>query len=211
MIFYVDNFCIFSKDKETIDTILKNLSKTFNLIDEGDVKSYLGMNVSKDPNGTITMSQPEIINKILNSLGICDESKMHDTPANFILTKYEDGNGRKREWHYRSVIGQMTYLAGTTKPDIIFAVNQCVKYIIYPKQFHEEAVKRIGRYLNKTKDKGLVFAPDGSNGIECYADVDFSGGWCIEDADQAVLVFSRTGYMIKFANGPIVWVSKMQT
>ena len=26
-------------------------------------------------------------------------------PANFILTKDEDGNGRKQEWHYRSVIG----------------------------------------------------------------------------------------------------------
>ena len=40
-------------------------------------------------NGTITMRQPEIIEKILNSLGICDELKMHDTPENIILTKDE--------------------------------------------------------------------------------------------------------------------------
>ena len=42
------------------------------------------------------MRQPTIMNKILNSLGICDESKIHDTPANNILTTDEDGNGRKQ-------------------------------------------------------------------------------------------------------------------
>ena len=64
----------------------------------------------------ITMSQPTIIDKILNSLGICDESKIQDTPANFILTKYEDGNGRNQEFHYCSVIGQIYYIYGTTRP-----------------------------------------------------------------------------------------------
>ena len=81
-----------------------NLSKAFKLTDEGGVNSYLGMNVSKDPNVTTTMRQP----------------------ANVILTKY------------------------------------------------------------------------------------FSGAWCREDADQVGSVFSRTGYINKFANFPIVWVSKIQ-
>ena len=54
------------------------------------VKSYLGTNVSKDSNITINMIEPEIINKILKNLGICDESKINDTPENVILTKDED-------------------------------------------------------------------------------------------------------------------------
>ena len=86
---------------------------------------------------------------------------MHDTPANVILTKDEYVNWRKQERHYSSVIGQMNYLDGTTRLDIIFSVHQCAKYSIDPKQFHEEAVKRIGRYLKKIKDKGLVFTPGG--------------------------------------------------
>ena len=57
----------------------------------------------------------------------------------------------------------MNYISGTTRPDILFAVHQCAKYSIDPKQSHEEAVKRIGRYLKKTKDKGLVFTSNGSN------------------------------------------------
>ena len=98
------------------------------------------------------------------------------------------------------MIGQINHLAGTTRPDIIFAVYQSAKYSIDPKQPHEEAVKIIGRYLKKTKDKGLVFTPNGSNGIECYADADFSREWCREDAYQVGSVLSRTGYIIKFGH-----------
>ena len=101
------------------------------------------MNVSKYPNGTITMSPPEIFYKILNSLGICGESKIHNTPANVILTKDEYGNGGKQEWRYSSVIGRMNYLSGTTISDIIFSVHRCANYSIYTKKSHEESVKRI--------------------------------------------------------------------
>ena len=45
-------------------------------------------------------------------------------------------------------------------------------------------MKRIGKYLKKTNDKGLVFILDGSNGMEFYFDTDFVGTWFIEDADQ---------------------------
>ena len=54
------------------------------------------MNIRKDTNGTITMIQHAIIEKILNRLGVCDKSKMHDAPENVILKKYEDGNGREQ-------------------------------------------------------------------------------------------------------------------
>ena len=83
VIFYVDDCFIFSKYKDTIDTLLKNVSNTFKLTYEVGVKSNIGVNSIKDPNGTITMIQPAIIYKILNSLGICDESKMYDTPEFF--------------------------------------------------------------------------------------------------------------------------------
>ena len=59
------------------------------------------------------------------------------------------------------MLGQIYYLYVTTIPDILFAVHQCAEYRKYLKQSCEEAVKSIGRYLNKTKHKGLVFTSDG--------------------------------------------------
>ena len=57
----------------------------------------------------------------------------------------------------------------------------------------------------------MVFTPDVSNEIECYSDADFAGAWWKEDEDQVGSVLSWTGYMIKFSNFPIVWVSKSET
>ena len=105
----------------------------------------------------------------------------------------------------------MNYFVETTRPDILFDVHQCANYTIYPKQSHEEYVKTIGRYLKKKKYKGLVYTTYWSNGIECYAGADFDGSCCIEDADQVGSFLLRTGYIIKFENCPIIWVSKMQT
>ena len=59
VIFYVDDCWLFFKDKKKIDELLINISKAFKLTKEGAVKYHLGTNVSKYPNGTITMRQPE--------------------------------------------------------------------------------------------------------------------------------------------------------
>ena len=68
----------------------------------------------------------------------------------------------------------MIYIDVTTRPDIIFVLHQCTKYNVYPKQSREKGDKSIRRYLKGKKDKVLVFTPDGSNGLECCADADFS-------------------------------------
>ena len=55
------------------------------------------------------MSQPTIIDKILNSLGICDESKIHDKPENVILKNMkmemgESRNGTIVQWLVKLII-----------------------------------------------------------------------------------------------------------
>ena len=41
------------------------------------------------------------------------------------------------------------------------------------------AVKRIARYLKKTKDKGMIMKPNDDK-LKCYVDADFAGTWCKE-------------------------------
>ena len=41
--------------------------------------------------------------------------------------------------------------------------------------------------------------------------MDFTGGWIQADASDAENVLSRTGYVIMYANCPILWVSRLQT
>ena len=53
----------------------------------------------------------------------------------------------------------MLYLASNTRPDILFDVHHCARFTHNTKVSHETAVKRICRYLQGTKDNGLVLNP----------------------------------------------------
>ena len=103
------------------------------------------------------------------------------------------------------------YLQGSTRPDIATAVHQCARFCNDPRLSHERAIRRIGKYLNGNADKGIVLNPNPSLGLECFADADFAGNWNQADADNPENVFSRTGYVLRYAGCPVTWCSKLQT
>ena len=215
LITWVDDCLIFADEKSQADELIINLQQQFTLTEEEDVSAYLGVKLEiDDKTGTVTMSQPFLIEKIIGALGdAVTEANVKDSPAVFkeILHKDEDGPERRQTWHYRSVIGMLNYLAASTRPDILFAVHQCARFSANPKLSHERAVKRIVRYLKGTKEKGIIMNPDRDKGIQCFVDADFAGGYSNETKDDPVSVFSRTGYVLFYFNCPVLWVSRMQT
>ena len=98
-----------------------------------------------------------------------------------------------------------------TRPDISFAVHQCAKYCQNPKLLHERAVKYIGRYLYKTRDKGITLRPEKNGRLDAYVDSDFAGRWHRDYAELRECVLSRTGFVITYCGCPVTWTSKLQT
>lgn len=212
---YVDDTLFFAKDDKIIDNHISKLKKQgFELTEEGDVTAFLGVEISKDENGVITMTQTGLIDNIINLLGLKNESKQHKTPA-VSPPLHTDTGGTQREntWSYRSAIGMLIYLARNTRPDIEYAVHTCARFQLDPKRSHEQAVKRIGRYLLGTRDKGIVFKPDIKKlgELECFVDADFAGNYTKEQSQDPNSVRSRTGCVILYAGCPIIWFSKLQT
>ena len=81
-----------------------------------------------------------------------------------------------------------------------------------PKASHEQALKRIGRYLKATRERGMVLHPSGSVlKIDSYPDADFAGMYGHEIANDPACVKSRTGYVITAASCPVHWQSKLQS
>ncbi|KAK1735950.1 hypothetical protein QTG54_013397 [Skeletonema marinoi] len=89
----------------------------------------------------------------------------------------------------------LTHLQGNSRPDISVHVHQCARFSIDPNRVHETAIINIGRYLLRSRERGIVYNPDKTKGLECYVDADFAGGWQQADADSAENVMSRTGDM----------------
>ena len=76
---------------------------------------------------------------------------------------------------------------------------------------HGKAIKRIGRCLKRTRDKGLIFSPNKNNGFEDWADADFAGDWNLKDSGCLHSTLSRSGFIVKHASCPIAWSSKLQS
>lgn len=57
---------------------------------------------------------------------------------------------------YQSVIGSVMYAMGT-RPDISFVVSKLSQFSSNPREQHWLAMKRLLRYLVKTKDYALIY------------------------------------------------------
>ena len=113
---------------------------------------------------------------------------------------------------YSSIVGMLLYLSVYTRPDIVYAVNCCARYMFFPKHSHETSFKCIGCYLKATRDRGLILNPNSNVcKLDCYPDADFAGIYGHELPTDPECGKSRNRFFITFAYCPIYWVSKLHT
>ena len=211
---FVDDILFWSVDEAYINELAAKLRQQGVLLEqEGDAAGFLGVQMTKTEEGLLEMKQTGLIDRILDALGL--DSKLATnkwTPAESKpLTRDEDGELPQGSVSYSSVVGMMLYLSGHSRPDIAYAVNCCARYMFCPRLSHEKALKRIGRYLKATRDKGLIFNPSGKLKVDAYPDADFAGLYGHEKVTDPACAKSRTGFLIAVSDCPMVWVSKLQT
>ena len=99
---------------------------------------FLGLEVTRDEDkSTVTLIQTGLINRILIATQI-EDCNINFTPADKVtMSKDLDGNPCRENWDYRSIVGMLLYLAGSTCPDIVYAVHQCARFLHSPKASHE--------------------------------------------------------------------------
>jgi hypothetical protein len=209
---YVDDCLLFSKDNSILDNVLNHLRTTFKITSEADVGAYLGLDIKRNSDGFLEITQPGLINKVITVCGLDNESNEHKTPADGILHASTAPNEpRQLSWNYSQVIRMLNYIATSSRPDILFAVHQCARFSTAPTRAHELVVKRIVRYLKGTRTKGYILKPTNNHCINCFVDADFPGAWTFNHSADPSSVRSRSGYVITYAHCPILWSSKLQS
>jgi hypothetical protein len=209
---YVDDILIYGRSTDEIDNLIKRLKKDdIALNKEGTAEGYLGVVVQQDGE-KISLLQEGLTKRIITALGL--DSK-YSTPMNTLaelaaLGRDIDGKEASGCINYASISGMLLYL-GHSQPDISFATHQCARYTHASKQSHEDALRRIGRYLKGTSKNGLVLTPSDDFKIDCYPDANFAGLWLRDDKQDPHCVRSRTGYVICVVNCPVLWKSKLPT
>lgn len=212
----MDDLIFWARNEQDIHELaIKLRSLGVDLEQEDDAAGFLGVRLERDTaTGLMEMKQEGLINRVIEALGL-DVGMINGkaTPAESKpLVKDVDGENALQLFSYSSVVGMLLYLAGHTRPDIAYAVNCCARYMFNPKRSHEEALKRIGRYLKTTRTRGLILNPtEDILKIDSYPDADFAGMYGYEDNTDPASVKSRTGYVINVAGCPVLWQSKLQS
>ena len=180
-ILYTDDSILMGPCPQELDNLIQKMKQTdLELTVEGDISDFLGVNIDYRMDGTIHLTQPQLINSILKELNLDKpNTKIKRTPAasSKILSAFPDSQPFDGHFHYRRIIGKLNYLEKSTRPDISYAVHQCARFSSDPKQQHGDAIKWLCRYLAGTKDKGLILKPDNSASFQVYVDSDFAGNW----------------------------------
>jgi hypothetical protein len=115
LIVYVDDAILISPYKSLIHKEIKSLQLDYDLTDDGEHEDYLGTQFSRKADGSIELSQPKMIERVLKIIGLDPDStrvKLHNTPASDskILDNDPDALPRIQPWSYRSAIGCLSYL-----------------------------------------------------------------------------------------------------
>ena len=211
MVLYVDDAGIAAPTWKIIDDFVAQLkAKGFELDVEDDFNEYRGIKIDENSDGSCTMSQKGLIQKVISY------TKLQDCNPNYVpaiqKTLGSDPDGEdfdNVEWNYASAVGMLQYLSNNTRCDITFAVSQVARFTTKPKKSHAAAVKTIIRYLKRTEDKGIIVRPNGNLSLTVYTDADFAGLYHTEPDDCPTSAKSRLGYFIALGGVPLVWKSQL--
>ena len=125
LLIYVDDILITGNDPVSNAAIKKFLHSQFHLKDLGDLKYFLGIEVSSK-NG-IFISQRKYALEIIKDAGLLGAAPI-DTPMERGLKLSDKGDLLKDPGHYRRLVGRLIYLT-VSRPDITYYVHVLSRFM----------------------------------------------------------------------------------
>ena len=121
IIVYVDNIIVTGNDQEAISELKKKLAQSFEIMDLGPVKYFLGIEVATSNHG-IFVNQRKYVLDLLKETGL-ENCKPAETPLDankkLELAKPEEVVDIEK---FQRLVGKLIYLSHT-RPDIAFSVS----------------------------------------------------------------------------------------
>jgi len=113
-----------------------------------------------------------------------------------------EGNDGNRSNSFARLLGELQYIANTTRPNISYVVNRLASYTANPSLQHTTAIKEILQYLAGTQNLSIVYKANTE-----YPDFI---GYTDASYGNANNHKSISGYVFIASSGVITWSSKKQ-
>jgi hypothetical protein len=208
---HVDDTLMVHNNTTLCDHVVQQLSDEFDITDLGEPTRLLGMRLRRPTEtGPIMLDQVAYIIELLKRFNMVDSNPSHvphqpgvHLSQDMCPTSNHEVEQMKDK-PYGELIGGLLWLSINTRPDIVPAVGVLCRYVRNPGPQHWTSAKLVLRYLKGTMQYGIVYSPDQSQpDLTGYVDSDWAN-----DPDTRRSV---TGFVLKYANGPIAFKSKGQS
>ncbi|CCH47072.1 Copia protein [Wickerhamomyces ciferrii] len=200
---YVDDILVASNSSDLLDEVKGCSKSAFKTKDLGPIKKFLGLNIEQHEDFSISLKLTDYINTIAQELGF-EDVKGVSIPLSVgtnLSGPDVENSPEIDSTEFRSIVGKLLYASNSGRFDITYAVGVLSRNLQNPRKIHLQAAKKVVKYLISTKDLAINYSP-GCSELVGYSDADYAN--CLKSRR------STTGFMFKFANGPITWRSKLQ-
>jgi hypothetical protein len=173
---HVDDILCSATNINHITTLHSELTTEFGEVnDTTTTHTHLGLKWNINSNGSITITQPGYIDKIIKDLQLQDssptflpfetlQSKSHT--LQHISSSHSDTYTNQ----LRHIIGLLSHAALKTRPDIMYAVSELATKVTTATLQDIHAALHIAKYLQTTKTLGITFASDVGTTMEAFFD-----------------------------------------
>ena len=155
---HVDDILLTCPHQKYRDWFETSLEEHFPLVKQHEEVSYLGMVVSRNKLGDVTVHQSGYLQSLLIKHGCSSLKKAPATPAEMdTFTELDETEDTCDQKKYLSLIMSLMFIARFTRPDVLFHVSFLATRCQKPSMTDWKKAMRVLYFLSGTKHEGLVY------------------------------------------------------
>ncbi|KAG7552999.1 Retrotransposon Copia-like N-terminal [Arabidopsis thaliana x Arabidopsis arenosa] len=197
---YVDDLLICGNDEYMLRKFKEYLGRCFFMKDLGRLKYFLGIEVSRGPEG-IFLSQRKYALDVISDSGNLGARPAHTPLETDHHLATDDGPFLSDPKPYRRLVGRLLYLLHT-RPELSYSVHVLSQFMQTPRMAHFDAALRIIRFLKGSPGQGILLKASKDLTLEVYCDSDFQ--------TCPLTRRSLSAYVTLLGGSPISWKTKKQ-
>ena len=145
------------------------MAAKFEIMNLGDIKHYLGIEVTRDKQGNLELCQSKYIDQVARTFGLLN-SKEEKTPMEigYYKSPLDSSSKMANNKDYQKMLGCLLYISVNTRPDISASVNILAQNTPSPNQEDWGQVKRMVKYLKGTSELKLKLSDSNEDSKELF-------------------------------------------
>ncbi|KAJ1038120.1 hypothetical protein NDA10_005296 [Ustilago hordei] len=178
VVIYVDDTLVIAPRLETVLKVKKQIGQRWKMEDSGYIDQVLAKHLDK-------RTKPTMV-------------PMQSIPEGTLVAS------AAQQKEYPVIVGKLLWVANSTWPDLSLTVGVLARHMREPSQEHYQAAQRVLRYLESTRQVGLVYrASESQEPLVAHSDANWA-------SDATIQRRSTSGSVALVYGNPVAWKSATQ-